>query len=151
MSNTNRPSDATGTARQPAAPPRSSARILIADDSRTVRTQVKRVLTQAGYAVTVARDGREAVRLAAACWPDLAVLDIQMPGMDGYATCQELLALSPHSHPLPIVFLTSVRAKHLDALGSELGAYLPKPVCPDLLAATVARLLVAPGECQPAR
>ena len=127
----------------------SIAKILVADDSSTIRTQVRRALIEAGYAVRVAPDGHEAVRLAAQERPDLVVLDIQMPGMDGYATCQELLALNPACDPLPIIFLTSVRAQHLDALGSELGAYLPKPVCPDLLKETVGKLLTATGACEP--
>lgn len=124
------------------------AKILVADDSSTVRTLVRRALTEAGHQVTVARDGSEAIRLAALERPDLAVLDIQMPGIDGYAACQELLALDGSWRPLPIIFLTSVRAQHLNALGSELGAYLPKPVCTEQLKATVGKLLATTGACQ---
>lgn len=130
------------------APSRPNAQILVADDSCTIRTQVRRVLTGAGHTVTVAADGSEAIRLAAQQPPDLVILDIQMPGLDGYATCQELLKLNPSWHPLPIIFLTSVRAQHLNALGSELGAYLPKPVCPDLLKETVGKLLTTTGACE---
>lgn len=121
------------------------ARILVADDSRTVRTVVNRTLTLAGFDVSLARDGLEAVVLSKHKLPDLAILDIQMPGMNGYDACEEILALDrslANGRPtLPIVFLTKETAHHLHALGSQLGAYLPKPVCSVTLLSTVHNLL----------
>ncbi len=121
------------------------AKILVADDSRTIRALVRRTLDGAGFDVTLAADGREAVQLARRDHPDLVVLDIQMPEMDGYTACEEILALPDRAPDLPIIFLTKDRAKHLDALGSELGAYLQKPVCEETLLATVRSLLARNG------
>ena len=117
------------------------ARILVADDSRAVRTVVSRTLSKADFEVSLARDGEEAVLLAENNLPDLAILDIQMPGMDGYATCQRILDLSGPEVTVPIVFLTKETANHLHTLGSELGAYLPKPVSDEMLLSTVCELL----------
>ncbi len=117
------------------------ARILVADDSRTVRTLVHRALSNAGFEVTLARDGAEAVQLASHDLPDLVILDIQMPGVDGYAACEQILQLSCGRPTPPIIFLTKEIAVHLAALGSQLGAYLPKPVSDQSLLMTVHRLL----------
>ena len=117
------------------------AQILIADDSRTIRALVRKTLTAAGFDVTLACDGREAVQLARRDRPDLVILDIQMPEMDGYAACEEILALENRRPDLPIIFLTKDTANHLHALGSQMGAYLPKPICETSLVATVQSLL----------
>lgn len=119
-------------------------RILAADDSRTVRTVVNRTLSRAGFDVNLACDGLEAVLLAKHTLPDLVILDIQMPGMNGYDACEEILALDHIGPVLPIVFLTKETAHHLHTLGSQLGAYLPKPVCEATLLATVRNLLGFP-------
>ena len=116
-------------------------KILVADDSRTIRTVVNRVLTQAGFDVSLARDGREAILLAKHDRPDLAILDIQMPELDGYSACEAILSLNAEDPDPPIVFLTKETANHLDALGSQLGAYLRKPVCDTTLLKTVRELL----------
>lgn len=116
-------------------------KILVADDSRTIRALVRRTLAGAGYDVSLACDGREAVQLARRDRPDLVILDIQMPVMDGYTACEEILALQNRCPDLQIVFLTKDEAKHLDALGRQLGAYLQKPVCENTLLATVRSLL----------
>ena len=60
------------------------AKILAADDSRTIRALVSRTLSGAGFDVTLASDGLEAVEFARRDHPDLVILDIQMPHMDGY-------------------------------------------------------------------
>jgi CheY-like chemotaxis protein len=116
-------------------------KILIADDSRTIRALVRRALGAAGFDVTLACDGKEAVELARRDHPDLVILDIQMPEMDGYTACDEILAMNDRGPDLPIIFLTKENAKHLDALGSELGAYLQKPVSDETLLSTVQSLL----------
>lgn len=120
--------------------------ILVADDSRTLRTLVRRILGEAGYAVALAADGREAVEVARRERPDLIVLDIHMPSMDGYEACHQLLGYGPPWSETPIIFLTHAEGPHLSALGSELGAYLRKPVKPDLLIPTVRRLLDSSGD-----
>ncbi len=126
------------------------AKILVADDSRTIRAVVRRTLSAAGFDVTLACDGKEAVAMARRDHPDLVILDIQMPEMDGYTACEEILALDDRSSDVPIIFLTKDTAKHLNALGDELGAYLQKPVCDETLVSTVQSLLdrhAAPSAC----
>jgi DNA-binding response OmpR family regulator len=120
----------------------SNPQILIADDSSTIRELLRRTLTNAGFDVIQACDGREAVEAARSNDPDLIILDIQMPDMDGYAACDEILAAGIS---LPIIFLTKETAGHLDALGNELGAYLHKPVTEDKLLETVRSLLPRPA------
>jgi DNA-binding response OmpR family regulator len=117
------------------------AKILAADDSRTIRALVCRALTAAGFDVTLACDGLEAVQFARRDHPDLVILDIQMPHKDGYTACEEILAIEDLPADLPIIFLTKDNAQHLGALGEELGAYLPKPVREETLVATVRILL----------
>lgn len=118
-------------------------KILVADDSRSVRAVLRRTLSAAGYDVILASDGLEAVRSAQRDQPDLVILDIQMPEMDGYTACQEILALEKMSSGIPIVFLTRDTARHLNLLGTQLGAYLPKPVTDERLLSTVGQLLSA--------
>lgn len=107
----------------------SVPKILVVDDSRTVRTVVQRALIEAGFEVITAADGLEAVELAKNERPELAVLDICMPFMDGYAVCDELKKLGPPLNKLPIIFLTTLESHALELLGNTLGAYLHKPVC----------------------
>ncbi len=64
-----------------------------------------------------------------------------MPEMDGYTACEQILALEDRNSDLPIIFLTKEHAQHLGALGSQLGAYLPKPVSDETLVLTVRELL----------
>jgi len=119
------------------------AKILVADDSCTIRTLVRRALTSQGFDVTLACDGKEAVCLAQSNPPDLVILDIQMPEMDGYTACEQILAYEDRNPDLQIIFLTKESAGHLSALGRQFGAYLPKPVCEGTLLSTVQSLLLA--------
>lgn len=111
----------------------SMLKVLVADDSRTIRTQLKQILSQAGYEVLSANDGGEAVEQICAERPFLAVLDINMPVLDGYGVCQELKRKGDPFDRLPVIFLTTLRSRALEMLGGELGAYLQKPVDPDEL------------------
>jgi CheY-like chemotaxis protein len=111
----------------------SQPSILLADDSSTVRTLVARELTKAGYNVLTAEDGVSAVQIAREHCPSVAVLDIVMPGLDGYAVCERFKAMGPPWDHLPIIFLTCVNSKALELLGNAYGAYLRKPVHTELL------------------
>jgi DNA-binding response OmpR family regulator len=133
------------------------AKILIADDSATVRTQVSRALTGAGYEVVEATNGIAAVRAASAEPPLLAVLDIDMPYLDGFGVCQEIKQMGAGWTEVPIIFLTASRSHALEMLGEQLGAYVQKPISPEVLLEVVERLLakkragreaagVAPGQ-----
>lgn len=117
------------------------AQILIADDSQTVRLLSQRALQAAGYQVLVAKDGAEAVALAAEHHPQVVILDIQMPVMDGYEACDRILKLAGHASQMRIIFLTCEQGSQLDQLGKQYGAYLPKPLNSNLLLTTVDRLL----------
>ena len=113
-----------------------SARILVVDDSRTIRVQLQKILSNAGYEVVLAEDGRHALEVIT-CEPDLMILDVLMPEMDGYGVCEELKQFGDKYANLPIVFLTSVKSHAMELLGSEFGAYLQKPVQHEELLATV--------------
>ena len=119
----------------------SAHTILVADDSRTVLRLIDRTLREVGYQVVLADDGRKAVNLAFEVKPDLIVLDINMPELDGYGVCYELLANRAWDCKTPVILLTSADAPHLAMLGDQLGAFLSKPTEPDLLLNTVATLL----------
>jgi DNA-binding response OmpR family regulator len=118
--------------------------ILVVDDSSTIRLQLQRILSRAGYRVVTAANGKEGLRKAQDECPQLVILDIQMPELDGYTVCQELKRTGYPWDKLPIIFLTSLQSHALSLLGSEMGAYLRKPVCPAALLRTVARF-VGPG------
>ena len=112
-----------------------SRRILVADDDGHIREVVRFALTQAGYAVTEAADGRAAWQSFAAGAFDLVVLDLIMPEFDGFEVCRRIRAASR----VPVIFLSS-RDEELDrVLGLELGAddYVTKPFSPRELVARV--------------
>ena len=111
----------------------TGATILVADDSRTIRVQVRRILTTAGYDVIEASTGQEALDRIDEQHPSLAVVDINMPGVDGYEVCQTLQERGTPWNEIPIVLLTSLNSNALELLGDELGAYLRKPVQADEL------------------
>jgi CheY-like chemotaxis protein len=122
----------------------SPPKILVVDDSRTVRTVVQRTLCPAGYEIMTAADGMESLEVFKRDCPQLAILDIRMPILDGYGVCQELQKMGAPYNGIPIVFLTSLDSHALELLGDELGAYLQKPVRPQQLLETVARFVPPP-------
>ncbi len=123
----------------------SAPKILVVDDSNAVRTVVRKTLSQAGYEVVTAADGIQAIEAAKSERPQLAILDICMPLMDGYGVCQELKRMGAPWSELPIVFLTTLESHALELLGHELGAYLQKPVCDERLLQTVSELVPIPA------
>ncbi len=102
------------------------ARILIADDDRLVLTTVASGLRKAGYTIIEVNDGSEAVRLCKEQQPDLAILDIRMPGMDGIETARHLQDLTE----TPFFILSAYGDKELVEKATDLGAlgYLVKPI-----------------------
>ena len=113
--------------------------ILVADDDTQIRDVVRIALSQAGFGVAEAADGRAALEMAASLRPDLIVLDIGMPEMDGLAVCRALRKTSD----VPVLFLTA-QADEVDRIvGLELGAddYVPKPFSPRELVARVRAIL----------
>jgi DNA-binding response OmpR family regulator len=103
-------------------------RVLVVDDEPTIREVVGQYLELEGFAVVKAADGLEALRLAAEFPPDLVILDLMLPGIDGLEVCRRLRATSA----VPILMLTA-RAEEADQLaGFELGSddYVTKPFRP---------------------
>ena len=119
-------------------------RILLADDSSTVRTIARMELDSAGYAVIEAADGEQALAAAIEHLPDVILLDIEMPVMDGYETVVALKA-DPRTADIPVVFLTG-RTDAADVVRAlKLGGhdYVRKPPEPaELLARVRAALRV---------
>jgi two-component system, response regulator PdtaR len=103
-----------------------NGRILIAEDETIIRLDLKHLLERGGFEVCAeARDGEEAVALAASEQPDLAVLDVKMPRLDGIEAARRILA----ERPIPIVMLTAYGQEELVARAVEAGVfgYLVKP------------------------
>jgi DNA-binding response OmpR family regulator len=99
--------------------------ILVADDKKSLQTLVKEYLTQQGFRVVTADNGREAIFLARQEKPDLILLDIMMPEMDGY----DFMRLYQRESETPIILLTAKLEESDKVLGLELGAddYVTKP------------------------
>jgi two-component system response regulator RegX3 len=115
------------------------ARILVVDDEPSITEFVSYNLKKEGYEVAVAENGDEALELAAGTQFDLVVLDVMLPGMDGYEVCRRLRAMSS----VPVLFL-SARDTELDkVVGLEIGGddYLAKPFGVRELTARVKALL----------
>jgi diguanylate cyclase (GGDEF)-like protein len=114
-------------------------RILIADDSRTSRAALGDQLRAMGHTVMEAHEGAQAIELFRADEPDLVVLDVDMPVMNGYETAQRLRALGGDHGWIPIIFLSSNVQDNDIAAGIEAGGddYLAKPVSPVVLRAKI--------------
>jgi DNA-binding response OmpR family regulator len=116
--------------------------VLVADDDPDILSLVAFRLDRAGYAVVAARDGREALELALARAPDLAVLDVTMPKLDGYEVAAGLRGTRAVDR-VPIILLTA-RVREVDvARGFDAGAdaYIKKPFSPQELLERVQALL----------
>ena len=117
-------------------------RILVVDDEPEAVELVEFNLKQAGYTVTTAADGAEALKKARSQPPDLIVLDVMLPEMDGFEICKTL-RLETITSKLPIIMLTAKAAEIDRVLGLELGAddYLTKPFSPRELLLRIKKIL----------
>ena len=117
-------------------------RILVVDDEPEAVELVEFNLKQAGYAVSTAADGAEALKKARTQTPDLIVLDVMLPEMDGFEICK-VLRLDPATAKVPIIMLTAKAAEIDRVLGLELGAddYLTKPFSPRELLLRIKKIL----------
>jgi DNA-binding response OmpR family regulator len=116
--------------------------ILVADDEEDVRELITYRLTRSGYDVIDAVDGEDAFRLASERVPDLMVLDVMMPRLDGYELTRRVRA-EESLRSVPVILLTA-RSQETDVgRGFEVGAddYLKKPFNPDELVARVRAVL----------
>ncbi len=119
------------------------ARILVAEDDPKQADVIRRYLEREGHAVVVVGDGRSAVDEARRRRPDLVVLDVMMPGMDGFDVCRILR----FETDIPVVFLTAKATEEDLLLGLDLGAddYLRKPFSPRELVARIRVVLRRSG------
>lgn len=121
---------------------KSDIRILIADDEPDALEFIKYNLVKEGYKVSLARNGEEAIKKARKKKPDLIILDIMMPELDGIQTCKELRSISELQDTL-IVFLTARSEEFTQVMGLDSGAddYITKPIKPQLLVSKVKSIL----------
>ncbi|MGH8976043.1 MAG: response regulator [Acidimicrobiia bacterium] len=114
-------------------------RILVVEDDATVAEVVVRYLQREGFEVESVGDGREALERAGRSLPDLVVLDLMLPGIDGLEVCRRLRAVAP----IPVIMLTARGEESDRVLGLELGAddYVAKPFSPRELTARVKSVL----------
>ena len=127
------------TAGTGAAPGAAGRRILVIEDDPVLAEVVERYLERAGFGVRVCADGAEGLELAIEWLPDLVVLDVMLPGLDGFEVCRRLR----ESAPIPVVMLTARAEEDDRVLGLELGAddYVTKPFSPRELTARIGAVL----------
>ena len=119
--------------------------VLIADDEQNIVISLQYLMKREGHAVSVARDGREALAAIQRDRPDLVLLDVMMPGLSGFDVCQAVRA-DPELAAVKILLLTA-KGRDTDlAKGLALGAdaYVTKPFSTQELAARVRALLESP-------
>ena len=114
-------------------------KILLVDDDPDFVDAIKAVLENAGFDVAVAYDGDECLEKVGGINPDLIVLDVMMPGKDGYVVCEELKE-NDDTADIPVILLTAVASrvstsKYTHRMGMTTAAddYIPKPVQPEEL------------------
>lgn len=117
-------------------------KILIIDDEFPMRYLIEHQLRREGYEVNLAKDGPSGIKAAQLHQPDLIVLDVMMPGMDGFEVCNEIRN-DPGTTQIPIIFLTALETKEYKSKAYEVGAddYLTKPFQADELLAHVSAIL----------
>lgn len=119
-----------------------NAHILIVDDEEDILELVEYTLKRAKFSCTRATSGTEAIHLAGTLLPDLVVLDLMLPGLDGYEVCSKLKG-DPRTQAIPVIMLTAKGSDSDVVHGLELGAddFVPKPFSPSILAARVKAVL----------
>lgn len=118
------------------------AKILVVDDSKLMQKMVGDVLTGAGYAVAVASDGEEALALVASEKPNLIILDLMLPKIDGHKVCA-MLKHNEQYKAIPIIMFTAKIDDEVMASSQEAGAddHLTKDFKPDQLLGLVKKYL----------
>jgi CheY-like chemotaxis protein len=127
-------------------------RVLVIDDQEDERAIQGAMLGHLGYEVDQAADGAEGIRRAQEQLPDLVLLDIAMPRLDGLAVCRALRA-DARTASVPVLLFTASVAGDLEAIAREVGAsgILAKPVNPQLVARTIAQLIGPARPAEPER
>ncbi len=122
----------------------SGTKVMVIDDSNTIRRSAEIFLAQAGYQVLLAEDGFDALSKIADHHPDLIFVDIMMPRLDGYQTCA-LIKKNPKFAATPVIMLSSKDGLFDRARGRMVGSdeYLTKPFTKDSLLKAVSAHLAA--------
>ena len=118
--------------------------ILVVDDEERIRSLLKAYLTQEGFRVVTAANGREALSVAGRERPDLIILDIMMPRLDGYMV-GKLTKDHPRTRGIPILVISALReVSRLFTATVQVDGFLNKPFAPEELLAFVAKILAHP-------
>ena len=125
-------------------PPSDSPRVLVVDDDTRLLDALRRGLSLSGFDIATAREAGEALACVERGWPDVMVLDIMMPGLDGLSLCR----LVRERSPVRILMLTALDSVQDRVAGLQMGAddYLVKPFALDELIARIQALLRRPAE-----
>ena len=117
-------------------------RILVVEDQEDNRRIVRDLLSASGYQLVEATTGEEGLKLAASEKPDLILMDIQLPGMDGYEVTRRIKA-NPELNPIPIIVVTSYALSGDDKKAFDAGCngYVTKPFSPRVLLAKIREFL----------
>lgn len=120
-------------------------KILVVDDEIHIRTLLKITLEMVGYEVDIAADGQEALERIEAQIPDLILLDIKMPNLNGWQVCERVKTDEKTKH-VPIIMVTAFGQKEARQRSFDLGAdeFIPKPFETQALLETVKKLLDRP-------
>lgn len=119
-----------------------SKNILIVEDEESLLKLESILLTSKGYNVEGAMDGQSALKLVAKMKPDLVLLDIMIPGIDGFEVCRQIKANEATRH-IPVIILSAKKSKESLVMGEQAGAdwYITKPFKSAMVIETIDRLL----------
>jgi two-component system cell cycle response regulator DivK len=116
--------------------------ILLVDDSAMICHIVGQILKESGYAILTAKNGREAVMMAKKHNPNLIIMDVEMPVMDGIEATAQMKS-QPETARIPVIILTSLGREEDIARAKEAGCrgFLAKPICREILNSEVEKIL----------
>ncbi len=116
--------------------------VLVVDDEDMTRKLLRLMLERDGFTILEAEDGQQALEVIAESKPDIVILDVMMPNMDGFTTCQELRS-QPETADLPIILLSARTQAEAVRTGLQSGAdrYMTKPISKPELVQTITDLL----------
>ena len=134
-----------GTVEVKGAPPRERPMVLIAEDQHELRQLYAQQLSMSGFEVIEAANGAEAIDLTSACLPDVILMDLSMPVVDGWEATKRLRADTRTAH-IPVVALTAHDGSGELQRATSAGCnwFVPKPCPPDALITEVRRVLSMP-------
>jgi len=117
---------------------RHSDQILVVDDTTANLQLLMNILSEQGYTVYPASEGEQALEFVRSTIPDLILLDIKMPGMDGYEVCRRIKS-DDRTRSIPIIFISILEDEHEKVEGFQAGAvdYITKPFLPEEVLARI--------------